>query len=62
MFMSDVGKTIKKQNDEAFAQALRNHHNGLLEIPDIDTLEAQNSIAWKDIKDLCAIPHNPHKF
>ncbi len=36
--MPDRYKKIKKQNGEAFARALRAHHNGLLEIPDIDRL------------------------
>lgn len=30
-----VYKKLKKQNGEAFAQTLRNYHNGILEIPDI---------------------------
>lgn len=36
--MHDMYKKIKKQNGEAFAQTLRNYHNGLLEIPDIDKI------------------------
>ncbi len=36
--MSEMFKKIKKQNGEAFAQALRSYHNGLLEIPDIDRI------------------------
>ncbi len=31
-------KKIKKQNGERFAQAVRNHHNGIFEIPDIDVI------------------------
>ena len=33
-----IYKKIKKQNGENFAKALRNHHNGLLEIPNIDEI------------------------
>lgn len=33
-----VYKKIKKQNGEAFARTLRNHHDGILEIPDIDKI------------------------
>jgi hypothetical protein len=34
--MSDaIYKKIKKQNGEKFAQTIRNHHNGLLEIPEL---------------------------
>lgn len=29
---------LKKQNGEKFAQTLRDFHNGLLEIPDIDVI------------------------
>ena len=36
--MTPMYKKIKKQNGEAFAQGLRNYHNGLLEIPDIDQI------------------------
>ncbi len=36
--MSDVYQTIKKHNGEAFAQTLRNYHNGLLEIEGIDQI------------------------
>ncbi len=36
--MSDAYQKIKKHNGEAFAQALRNYHNGLLEIEDIDQI------------------------
>jgi hypothetical protein len=31
-------KKLKKQNGEAFAQTLRNFHNGILEIPDLDVI------------------------
>ena len=31
-------KKIKRQNGETFARTLRDHHNGLLEIPDIDKI------------------------
>lgn len=31
-------KKIKKQNGEKFAQALRNFHNGILEVPNIDII------------------------
>ncbi len=31
-------KTLKKQNGEKFAQTIRNFHNGILEIPDIDVI------------------------
>jgi hypothetical protein len=34
--MSDaIYKKLKKQNGEKFAQTIRNHHNGLLEVPNI---------------------------
>ena len=36
--VSDIYKKIKKQNGEAFAQELRNYHNGLLEIPGIENI------------------------
>lgn len=36
--MSDAYKKIKKHNGEAFAQTLRNYHNGLLEIEGIDQI------------------------
>src|SRR5688500_10966810 len=36
--MSDMYKKLKKQNGEAFVQTLRNYHNGLLEIPDMDLI------------------------
>ncbi len=31
-------KKLKKQNGEKFAQTIRNFHNGILEIPDIDVI------------------------
>ncbi len=36
--MSDAYQKIKKHNGEAFAQELRNYHNGLLEIDGIDQI------------------------
>jgi len=36
--MSAIYKRIKKQNGERFAQTLRDHHNGLLEVKDIDLI------------------------
>lgn len=35
---SPVFNKIKKQNGEQFAQTLRNYHNGLLEIPDLEKI------------------------
>ncbi|PJB72690.1 MAG: hypothetical protein CO093_02485 [Alphaproteobacteria bacterium CG_4_9_14_3_um_filter_47_13] len=31
-------KKLKKQNGEKFSQTLRNFHNGILEIPDLDVI------------------------
>ena len=36
--MDKIYKKLKKQKGEKFAQVLRNHHNGLLEIPDLDKI------------------------
>ena len=34
----DMYKKLKKQNGETFAQGVRNFHNGILEIPDLDVI------------------------
>ena len=34
----DMYKKIKKQNGERFAQAIRAHHNGIFEIPELDKI------------------------
>ncbi|MEC7702984.1 MAG: leucine-rich repeat protein [Pseudomonadota bacterium] len=36
--MHAMYKKLKKQNGETFAQTIRNHHNGLLEIEDLDVI------------------------
>ena len=36
--MSSMFQKLKKQNGEAFAQTVRNHHNGMLEIPELDVI------------------------
>ena len=36
--MEKIYRKLKRQNGEKFAQVIRNHHNGILEIPNILTV------------------------